>query len=87
MLGIALRAADKSEPGIDEESGLVLLCGSFEVTWVGNIEGAGPGEGDSLDNSEVTRVGNILGLSAGEVPRNTLGFAERSKLGGDEGSW
>ena len=85
-MGITLGAADISEPGVDEGSGLVLSVVSFEVTWVSNIEGEGPGEGDPVGNSEVTRVGIILGISGGEVRGITLGVSDRSKLGDDEGS-
>ena len=39
---------------------MVLSSGSFEVTWVGNLEGSGPGNGDTLVNSEGNKVGNKL---------------------------
>ena len=62
---------------------MVVSCGSFEVTWVGNLEGAGNVEGDSLGNLEGTRVGNKLGIFDGEVPGIKLVVADRRKLGGD----
>ena len=37
VLGITLRYSDKSKPGVDEVSGLVLYSGSIEVTCVGNL--------------------------------------------------
>ena len=55
-------------------------------TWVDNLEGAGQGEFYTLDNSEGTRVGNKLDIYDGEVTGTTLGFLDRKKLGGDEGS-
>ena len=36
MLGIKLGVADRSNPGVDEGSGMILSCGSFGVTFVGN---------------------------------------------------
>ena len=63
---------------------LVLSGGSFEVTWVGNLEVAGPVEDDPMGNSEGTRVGNKRGISYGGIPDITLGVADRSKLWGDE---
>ena len=50
VLGITLRYSDKSKPGVDEVSGLVLSEVSLEVNSVGNLEGAGPGEGYPLVN-------------------------------------
>ena len=66
---------------------MVLFGGSFQGTWVGNIDGAGPGGGGPLVDSEGTRVENKLGISDGEVPGITLVVADRIKLGCDEGSW
>ena len=48
VLVIILGDAYQSKPGADEVTGLVLSCGSFEVTWVGNFEGEGPVESDTL---------------------------------------
>ena len=59
-MGITLVASYRSKPSSDEESGLVLSVDSFEVTWVGNLEGSGPGNGDTLVNSEGNKVGNKL---------------------------
>ena len=81
MLGITLVVADRSKPGVDEVSGMVLSYGSFGVD---NLEIEGPGEGDPLINSEGTMVGNKLGISDGEGLGITLGVAERSTLGVDE---
>ena len=67
MLGITLRSAEINKLGVDEGSGMILSDVSIEVTWVGNIEGAGPGEGEPWVNSVVNRVGNKLGVSDGEV--------------------
>ena len=39
---------------------LVLSGGSFEVTWVGNLEGVGLGESDPMGDSEGNRVRNKL---------------------------
>ena len=50
MLGIPHRATYRSKPGVDEVSGLVLSEGYLEVNSVGNLEGAGPGEGYPLVN-------------------------------------
>ena len=50
MLRITLGDLDRSKPGVDEGYGLVLSGGSFGVTWVDNLESAGPGEGDPLGN-------------------------------------
>ena len=50
-MGITLGASYRSKPSSDEESGLVLSVDSFEVTWVGNLEGAGSRKGDPLVNS------------------------------------
>ena len=83
-LGITLGAADRSKPGVDEVSGLVLADGSGEVTWVGNLEVAGLVEGGPLGNLGGTRVGDKLGIYGGEVPGITLVVADRRKLGGDE---
>ena len=63
---------------------MVLSGVSFQGTWVDKFEGAGPGEGDPLDNSEETRVENKLGIFYDEVMVITLGVADRVKLGGDE---
>ena len=84
MLGITLGVSDRSKPGVDKVSGLVLSGGYYGVTWVGNLESAGPGEGEPLNNPEGTRVGNKLGISDGEVLGIILGVASRSKLGGDK---
>ena len=84
-MAINLESLDRSKPGVDEGSQLVLSGSSFEVTQVGNLEGEGPGEGHPLDNSEGTRIGNKLGISDGEVPGITLRFSERSKVWGDKG--
>ena len=66
---------------------MVLSGVSFEGTCGGNLEGAGPGEGDTLVNSEINRVGNKLGIYYVEVIDITLIVTYRSKPGGDEGSW
>ena len=50
MLGTTHGAAHRRKPGVDEVSGTVLSCGSFEDTWVGNLECEGTGEGDILGN-------------------------------------
>ena len=60
MLGITLGSASRRKTVVDEGSGLVLSGGSFEVTWVGNLEGVGLGEGDPMGDSEGNRVGNKL---------------------------
>ena len=62
---------------------LVLSGVSLEVNWVGNLEGAGPVDGDPLGNLEGTIVGNKVGISDGEVLGITLGVVERKKLGSD----
>ena len=31
---------------------MIVLCGYFEGTWVGNLEGAGPGVGNPLGSLE-----------------------------------
>ena len=72
VLGTPLGASDIIKPGVDEVPGLILLGGSVVVSWVGNLEGEGNGEGDPLGNSEVTRVGNKLVISYGEVPGRLL---------------
>ena len=41
VLGITHGAAGRSKPGLEEGSGLVLSGGSFEVTWVINLEVVG----------------------------------------------
>ena len=43
MLGITLGVVDRSKPGVDVVSGLVLSGVFFLVTWAGNLESAGPG--------------------------------------------
>ena len=50
MLGITLVASDRSKPGVDEGSWMVLSGGSFEITWIINLEDEGTGEGDTMDN-------------------------------------
>ena len=40
---IKLGTLERIKPGVDEGSGMVLSGGSFEITWVGNLEGEGPG--------------------------------------------
>ena len=50
MLGITHGDAGIIKPGFHEGSWMVLSGGCFEVTLVFNIEGAGPGEGDTLSN-------------------------------------
>ena len=47
---------------------MVLSGVSVDINWVGNIQGAGPGEGEPLDNSEGTRFGNKQGIYYVEVP-------------------
>ena len=42
MLGIVLGVSDRIKPGVDEVPRMVLSVGSFGVTWVGNLEIAGP---------------------------------------------
>ena len=84
MFVITLGAADRGKTGIDEVSGMVLSGGLFEVTWVGNHEGAGSVEGDPVGNSEVIGVGNKLGIYDSEVTDITLGVTDRRKLGGYE---
>ena len=81
MLGITLGFSDRSKPGVDEGSGLVLLCVSFGITWVRKLESSGPAEGDPMSNQEGTRVGNKIGLSHGKVLGTKLGVADRRKLG------
>ena len=71
--------SDIIKPDVDKGSGIVLSGGSFGVTWVGNLESAGPGEGDPLVSSEVNRVGNKLGISDGEGLGIKLEVAGRSK--------
>ena len=60
MLDIPCGAIDRIIIKFDEGSGLVLSGGSFEVTWVGNLEGVGLGESDPMGDSEGNRVGNKL---------------------------
>ena len=48
MLGITRGYTDRSKPGVDEVTGLVLSGGSFEVTWDGNLEFVDTGQGDLL---------------------------------------
>ena len=80
-MGITLGAVDRIKSGIDEVSGMVLSGGSFEGTWVGNLEDEGPGEGETLGNSEGTRVGNKIGISDGGVLYIIFIVSERIKLG------
>ena len=56
-MGIALGDSDRSKPGVDEVSGLVLSDGYFEGNWYGNIDGAGPGEDKTMGISKVTSYG------------------------------
>ena len=51
-------AADKRKPGVDEVLGMVLSGGYLGVTWVGNLDSAGPVERGPVGNSEETIVGN-----------------------------
>ena len=85
-MGIKFGDKHRSKPAVDKISGLVLSSGSFDVTWIGKIEGAGAGQGDTMGNLEGTRVENKLGISVGEVMSITLRVVDRRKLGGDEGS-
>ena len=80
-MDITLGVADRSKPGVDEGSRLVLSGGSFGVTWVVILESAGTGDSDPLGSSKGIRVGNKVGISVGEVMVITLGVADRSKLG------
>ena len=50
MLGITHGDAGIIKPGFHEGSWMVLPDGYFEVTLVVNIEGAGPGDSDTLSN-------------------------------------
>ena len=87
VLVIALLASDRRKTADDKLSGLVLSGVYIEVTWVGNLEGAGAGEGGPLGNSEGTRVGNILVIYYGAVPGITFGVTYIRKFRGDERSW
>ena len=82
MLGITLGFLERIKPGVDYVSGMVLSGEYFGVTWVGNLESAGPGEGYPLGNSEGNRFGNKLGISDGEVLGITLRLEDINKLGG-----
>ena len=84
MLVITLVDVYWSKPGFVEVSGLFLSGGSFDFTWVGNIESAGPVEIYPLVNSEVTRVGNKLGIYDGGFSCITFGVSDRIKLGVEE---
>ena len=81
-MGITRVAADRSKPGVDEGSGLVLSSGYFEVTWVGKLYSTGFGEGDPIGNSEGTRVVN----KKDEVMGTTFGVSYRRKHGVEEGA-
>ena len=83
LIGIAIVAV-RSEPGVDEGSGMVFPGGFFGVTWYGNLDSAGPGEGGTMCGSEGTRVGNKLVIFDSEVLGITLIGVDRSKLGGDK---
>ena len=48
MLGTILEAVYKIKLGDGRVLGSVLLCGSFEGSDDGKLEGMGPGEGDPL---------------------------------------
>ena len=50
VLDITRGYAGRIKTGFHEGSWMVLSDGYFEVTLVFNIEGAGPGEGDTLSN-------------------------------------
>ena len=81
---ITLLVADRIKPVFDEGSWMVLTGGSFEVTCVGNIESAGPGEVDPLGNSEGTMVYNKIGIYYGEVLGIALVLADRINIGDDD---
>ena len=83
-MGIILGDAYRSKPGVDEGSGVVLSGGSIEFTWVDNLEGAGPGGGEPLSNSEGTRVDNKLIIYDVGVSVITHGVSDRSKLRSDK---
>ena len=84
FLGSTLGYAGRSKPGVDEGSGVVLSGGSIEFTWVDNLEGAGPGGGEPLSNSEGTRVDNKLRIYDVGVLVITHGASDRSKLRGEK---
>ena len=83
-MGIKFGDEHRSKPAVDKIPGLVLSSGSFDVTWIGKLEGAGPEKGDTMGNSEGTRVENKRGISDGEVMSITLRVVDRRKLGGDK---
>ena len=83
-MGITLGVAEKNNPGVEEGSGMILSGWSFGDTWIGSLQSSGPGEGDTLGNSEGIRFGSKLGISDGELMCITLGVVDRRKLGGDK---
>ena len=60
VLGITLGSEDINKPSVYEGSGMILSGGSIEVTWVGNLEVAGPEEGETRGNSEGNRFLNKI---------------------------
>ena len=72
-MGVKLGSADRSKSVVDEVSRMFFSGDYFGVTWVANLEGAGTGEGDLMNSSELTMVGNKLGINYGEVLGITLG--------------
>ena len=82
VLGITSGVKDRRKPGGDKVSGMVLSGGSVQVTWVGNIEGEGTREVETIGSIE-GKVGNKLVISDGEEPGTTIIVSDRSKVGGD----
>ena len=50
-MSIIHRSSCRIKPGVYEGPEIVLSGGYFEGTWYGNLEGAGPVEGDNMVNS------------------------------------
>ena len=50
VLSITHRAEGRSNPGVDEVSGLILSGVSFGGTWDGNLDSSGSVEGDHMVN-------------------------------------
>ena len=57
---ITLGVSERIKPGVDEIPGLVLLCSSFGVTWVGNKLGSSGGEvmGITLGVADIRKIGD-----------------------------